>query len=51
MNRLDFWVYKNQKFPEVNILKKIEEDMFLDLSIRKKVNEKIELITKKMTSF
>ena len=35
MNRLDFWVYKNQKFPQENILKKIEEDMFLDLRIKR----------------
>jgi len=47
MNRLDFWVYKNQKFPQENILKKIEEDMFLDLINTKELNDKIELIAKK----
>ena len=30
-NRLDYYIYKNDKFPEKDILKKIEKDMFLDL--------------------
>jgi len=51
MNRLDFWVYKNQKFPQENILKKIEEDMFLDLMNKKELNDKIELIAKKNNVF
>jgi len=51
MNRLDYWVYRNQKFPKANILKKIEEDMFLDLVNKKEVNNKIELITKKNNVF
>jgi peptidoglycan/LPS O-acetylase OafA/YrhL len=51
MNRLDYWVYRNQKFPKANILKKIEEDMFLDLANKKEVNNKIELITIKNNVF
>ena len=51
LNRLDFYVYSNQKFPKKNILKKIEEEMFLDLKNKKEQNKKIELITKKNDVF
>jgi len=43
-NRLDYYIFKNKKIPEENILKKIEEDMYLDLKNMKEDNEKIELI-------
>ena len=50
-NRLDYYVYKNKKFPKKDILKKIEEEMFLDLKNKKELNKKIELIAKKNDAF
>jgi peptidoglycan/LPS O-acetylase OafA/YrhL len=47
MNRLDFWVYRNQKIPKANILKKIEEDMFLDLKNEENINMQIKIIANK----
>ena len=51
LNRLDFYVYKNQKFPEKEILKKIEQEMFFDLNKIKELNQKIELIAKRNDVF
>lgn len=51
MNRLDFWVYSKQKLPQANDLKKIEEDMFLDLRKKNELNKKIELIAKNNNVF
>ena len=50
-NRLDYYVYRNKKLPNKDILKMIEKDMFLDLGNMKKVNKKIELIAKKNDVF
>ena len=47
LNRLDFWVYRNQKIPKANILKKIEEDMFLDLKKEENTNIQIKTIANK----
>ena len=46
-NRLDFYVYLNKKLPNKNDLKKIEENMFLDLKNKSNINQQIELIAKK----
>jgi len=46
-NRLDYFVYKNKKFPNKIELKNIEKNMYLDLLNKKESNEEIELITKK----
>jgi peptidoglycan/LPS O-acetylase OafA/YrhL len=46
-NRLDYYVYLYKKLPNKNDLKKIEEDMFLDLKHKSNVNQQIELIAKK----
>jgi hypothetical protein len=51
MNRLDYWIYRNQKFPKSNILKKIEEKMFLDLKNKSNINQQIELIAKRNNVF
>jgi len=50
-NRLDYYIYKNKKFPTKSILEKIEKNMFLDLKYLKEVNKKIELIAKKNNVF
>ena len=50
-NRLDYYIYKNDKFPEKDILKKIEKDMFLDLENKNEVNQLIKLIAKKNDVF
>jgi len=50
-NRLDYFVYKNKKFPNKIELKNIEKNMYLDLLNKKEINEKIELITKKNNVF
>ena len=50
-NRLDYYVFLNKKLPNKDNLKKIEEDMFLDLKNKEKVNERIELISKKNNVF
>ena len=44
LNRLDHYIFLNQKVIKENIIKKIEEDMFLDLKNKNEVNEKIKLI-------
>ena len=41
LNRLDYFVYKNNKLPNKGELKKMEEDMYKDLRNRKEVNLKI----------
>jgi len=46
-NRLDFYVFLNKKLPNKNDLKKIEENMFLDLKNKSNINQQIELIAKK----
>ena len=46
-NRLDYYVYLNKKLPNKNDLKKIEEDIFLDLKNKSNINQQIELIAKK----
>ena len=46
-NRLDYYIYKNNKFPEKDILKKIEKNMFLDLKNKDEVNQRVKLIAKK----
>ena len=51
LNRLDYYVFTIRKFPNKNNLKKIEENMFLDLKNKKEKNEKIELISKKNNVF
>jgi peptidoglycan/LPS O-acetylase OafA/YrhL len=50
-NRLDYYVFINKKLPNKNNLKKIEENMFLDLKNKKEINERIELISKKNNVF
>jgi peptidoglycan/LPS O-acetylase OafA/YrhL len=50
-NRLDYFVYSNKKLPNKNDLKKIEEDMFLDLKNKSNINQQIELIAKKNNVF
>jgi hypothetical protein len=50
-NRLDQYVYLNKKLPNKNDLKKIEEDMFLDLKNKSNINQQIELIAKKNNVF
>ena len=50
-NRLDYFVYKNKKFPNKIELKNIEKNMYLDLLNKKESNEEIELITKKNNVF
>ena len=50
-NRLDYYVYFNKKLPNKNDLKKIEEDMFLDLKNKSNINQQIELIAKKNNVF
>ena len=47
INRLDYYVYINKKLPDKDDLKKIEQDMFLDLMNKKEINDKIKLIAKK----
>jgi len=41
------WVFLNKKLPNKNDLKKIEENMFLDLKNKSNINQQIELIAKK----
>jgi peptidoglycan/LPS O-acetylase OafA/YrhL len=50
-NRLDYFVYKNKRFPNKIELKNIEKNMYLDLSNTKEINEEIEFITKKNDVF
>jgi len=45
-NRLDYFVYKNKRFPNKIELKNIEKNMYLDLLNTKEINEEIEFITK-----
>ena len=51
LNRLDYYSFMNKKLPNKNDLKKIEEDLFLDLKNKNEVNKKIELISKKNNIF
>ena len=50
-NRLDYYVFKNKKLPNKKNLKKIEQDMFLDLINKKEINQKIEILSKKNNVF
>ena len=50
-NRLDYYVFKNKKLPNKNILKNIEEEMYKDLHKKKDVNKKIKLIAKENKVF
>ncbi len=47
LNRLDYYVYKNRKFPNKKELDEIEKNMFKDLKNTKNINLKIEKIAKK----
>jgi hypothetical protein len=49
-NRLNYYVYLYNKLPNKNDLKKIEENMFLDLKNKGNINQQIELIAKKNNS-
>ncbi len=46
LNRLDYFVFKNKKFPKKDELKNIEQKMYQDLENKKIVNNKIETIAK-----
>ena len=45
LNRLDYYVFKNKKFPNKRELKEIEQNMFEDLKRKKDVNLRIREIT------
>ena len=45
-NRLDYYVFKNKKFPNKHALKKIEENVFKDLKNKKYINLRIKEIAK-----
>lgn len=47
LNRSDAFVYKNKRLPNINELKKIEQNMFEDLNNTKDTNLKIEEIAKR----
>ena len=47
LNRLDYFVFKNTKFPDMKQLKKIEEQMYEDLKNKEKINVKIKMIANK----
>ena len=44
LNRLDYYLYKNKKFPKEDLIKEIESKMFLDLNDIKETNIKIKKI-------
>ena len=44
LNRLDYYLYKNKKFPKEDLIKEIEAKMFLDLNDIKETNIKIKKI-------